>query len=130
MRLILLLLCLGSFGLSAQKKRIVPVQTFPINAKVLFTLQGTSDRAVLRVKKVDPNPYQLEVGDTILCTFFWSIKPVKDEMADFPGIGSGDEISVHIGVKKSPLNGSNQYTAYHYVNRTRSRSKQTAAEAQ
>ena len=104
----------------AQEKRIVPIETFPINATVLTTLQGMDDRAVLRVDKVEPNPHDINIGDTLLFTFYWSILPVKSKLANFPGVGSGDEISVHIAVKSSPFNGSPQYTAYHYKNRSRS----------
>jgi len=119
MRIWLFALLLISTVLSAQEQRIVPINTFPINATVITTLQGTDDRAVLRVEKVDPNQYGIEVGDTLLFTFYWSTMPIKSELATFPGLGSGDEISVHIAVASSPVNGSNQYTAYHYKNRSR-----------
>lgn len=121
MRFSLLALLLLSIAAKAQKSEIVTIETFPVNATVITTLEGLNDRAVLRIDKVEPNPYNIEVGDTLLFSFYWTILPVKSELANFPGIGNGDEISVHISVKASSLNGSYQYTAYHYKNRTRAR---------
>lgn len=120
MRFSLLALLFLSIAAKAQKSEIVTIETFPVNATVITTLEGLNDRAVLRIDKVEPNPYNIKVGDTLLFSFYWTILPVKSELANFPGIGSGDEISVHISVKASSLNGSYQYTAYHYKNRTRS----------
>ncbi len=120
MRFWLFALLLSTSALQAQEKRIVPIETFPVNATVITTLQGMNDRAVLRIEKVDPNPYDIKVGDTLLFTFYWTTLPVNSKLATFPGLGAGDEISVHIAVKSSPLNGNYQYTAYHYKNRTRS----------
>jgi len=99
-----------------------------MNATVLFTLEGTKDRAVLKVDRIEANDYDIKPGDTLICTFFWSILPVEDEMAKFPGVGAGDEISLHLGVKKSAVDGSWQYTAYHYKNRTRMQAKALKAE--
>jgi len=129
MRVWLLAFLLLGLGLKGQERQVIPIETFPINAKVLFTLQGTDDRAVLRVEKVDPNPYGIEIGDTLLFTFYWSTQAIKSDLATFPGIGAGDEISVRISVKRSPLNGSYQYTAYHYKNRSRLRSAANRQEA-
>lgn len=114
----LLFIALG-LSLQAQEQQIVTIETFPINAEVLFKLQGTNDKAVLKVERVNPNSFDVEVGDTLLCDFFWSTEPVKDELADFPGIEKGDEISIHIAAKRSPINGAWQYTAYHYKKRSR-----------
>ena len=117
MRFWTLLFVALSWSLKAQEQQIVTIDTFPINAEVLFKLQGTTDKAVLKVERVNPNTFQVEVGDTLLCDFFWSTQAVKDELADFPGIEKGDEISVHIGAKRSPINGAWQFTAYHYKKR-------------
>ncbi len=128
MRFLLLPFLFISLSVSAQKQRIVPINTFPMNATVLFTLEGTKDRAVLKVDRIEANDYDIKEGDTLICTFFWSILPVEDEMARFPGVGAGDEISLHMGVKKSAVDGSWQYTAYHYKNRTRMQAKALKAE--
>ena len=81
MRVWLLAFLLLGLGLKGQEREVIPIETFPINAKVLFTLQGTDDRAVLRVEKVDPNPYGIEIGDTLLFTFYWSTQAIKSDLA-------------------------------------------------
>ncbi|MCR9154850.1 MAG: hypothetical protein NXI09_12145 [Bacteroidetes bacterium] len=130
MRFLSLLLCFISLSLSAQKKQIVPIQTFPVNGTIMFKLEGTKDRAVLKVDKVEPNKYDINKGDTLICTFFWTTNPVKDEMANFPGVKAGDQISFRMGVQKSPLNGAWQYTVYHYKNRTHIKESMLKAEGQ
>lgn len=129
MRFFIVLFCVISLSLKGQNQRVVPIETFPVNATVLSTLQGLDDRAVLRVDKIEPNSYGIETGDTLICTFFWSIHPVKDKLADFPGLGAGDEISTRMGAQWSKIGQRWQFTAYHYKNRSRNQKQKAKAES-
>jgi len=111
---ITLVLIVASF--LSQAQNISQIETFPLNAQVYRLLQGTKDKALLIVDKVQKNDYQLSKGDTILADFYFTTKPIKDE-AQLCGIRPGDEISVRMSAKLNPLDRSYQFTAYHYKNR-------------
>jgi hypothetical protein len=109
------------FGLSGQGKRIVPIETFPVKATLINLLEGTLDRALLRIENVESNQFGLEVGDTIICTFYFSTQSVNDGVANFAGVGPMDKIRIHLSAVSSPLTGTFQYQGFHYVNTSRPR---------
>jgi hypothetical protein len=97
----------------SQEAIIEQLKTFPINLKVLNPLMGTNNMAILKVEKVEPNNFDLATGDTILCKFYFTLKPVKGEL-HMTGIKRGDNISTHMHSQLNPLSGSFQYEAFHY----------------
>jgi hypothetical protein len=99
-----------SFG---QEARIEQIETFPINLKVLNPLMGTNNMAILKVEKVETNNFDLVVGDTILCKFYFTLKPVEGEV-HLSGIGRGDFISTRMRAELNRYSGSYQYEAFHY----------------
>lgn len=96
-----------------QEARIEQIQTFPINLKVLNPLMGTNNMAILKVEKVEPNNYNLAVGDTILCKFYFTLKPVEGEV-HLSGISRGDFISTRMRAELNRFSGTYQYEAFHY----------------
>lgn len=106
----LLMLPLLALG---QEARIQQIETFPINVKVLNPLMGTNNMALLRVEKIDPNPYQLAEGDTILCKFYFTLKAVAGEK-HLSGINRGDYVSTRMSATYNQYSGSYQYEAFHY----------------
>lgn len=94
---------------------MVPIQTFPVNAQVIGTLEGTDDMAVLRIEKVDSNAMGLSVDDEILVEFYFSLKPIKN--TGMTGLKEGDHFSVRMSAKRDQRAGQWQYTAYHYKKR-------------
>lgn len=110
-------------SLMAQETKIVPVETFPINARVVSIMEGT-DRGVLEIQRIDtPNTYGLEQWDEIFVKFYFGTKPVKNE-AKLKGFTAGDFLSVRVGAQKNRLSGNWEYTAYHYVKVPRNRLEQ------
>jgi hypothetical protein len=107
---LLFILPLLSFS---QEASVEQLKTFPINLKVLNPLMGTNNMAILKVEKVEPNHFDLAVGDTILCKFYFSLRPVKGEV-HMTGIKRGDKISTHMHSQLNPFSGSYQYEAFHY----------------
>jgi len=97
----------------SQEARIEQIETFPINLKVLNPLIGTNNMAILKVEKVEPNNYNLTVGDTILCKFYFTLKPVEGEV-HLSGISRGDFISTRMHADLNPYSGAYQYEAFHY----------------
>jgi hypothetical protein len=106
----LLLMPILSFS---QKARYEQLKTFPINLKVLNPLMGTNNMAIMKVEKVEPNKMDLAVGDTILCKFYFTLKPVQGEV-HMSGINRGDYISTHMHAQLNPYSGAYQYEAFHY----------------
>jgi|GEM_PF-3292745 len=107
-----LLLLIPSLSFS-QEARIEQIETFPINLKVLYPLMGTNNMAILKVEKVEPNNYNLAAGDTILCKFYFTLKPVEGEV-HLSGISRGDFISTRMHADLNRFSGAYQYEAFHY----------------
>ena len=74
---------------------------------------GTNNMALLKVEKVEPNNFDLTVGDTILCKFYFTLKPVEGEV-HLSGIGRGDFISTRMRAELNRYSGTYQYEAFHY----------------
>tara|TARA_R110001592_G_scaffold362114_1_gene675026 strand:- start:74888 stop:75253 length:366 start_codon:yes stop_codon:yes gene_type:complete len=97
----------------SQEARYEQLKTFPINLKVLNPLMGTNNMAIMKVEKVEPNTVNLSIGDTILCKFYFTLKPVQGEV-HMSGINRGDYISTHMHAQLNPYSGAYQYEAFHY----------------
>jgi len=107
----LLLLCpLLCFS---QEARFQQLETFPINLKMLNPLMGTNNMAILKVEKVEPNNFNLAIGDTIICKFYFTLKPVQGEV-HMSGINRGDLVSTHMHARFNRYSGAFQYEAFHY----------------
>ncbi len=113
--LILTCIILLSVETYAQEPIVSPIETFPLNARLIAPLQGTNNRAVIRIERIDPNPYRLEVGDTLLARFYFSLKPVKGEK-DLVGLNKGDFFSARMAARQNNLDGSYYYEVFHYKN--------------
>lgn len=88
---VFLLFFLTSFVTYAQEKgktELVPLETFKIEAKVISTLEGRNDLAVLQMINTDKNPWDLKAKDEILATFLYTTKKTRE----FSGVKAGDTI--------------------------------------
>jgi len=98
----------------SSKLQMVPVKTFPVNATVLGLLDGSKTLAVLRIEKVDPNPYQLKEGSEILADFYFTTQPMKGEKK-LKGLKAQDFISVRLTAEHNRSTGQYDFTAFEYV---------------
>jgi hypothetical protein len=105
-------------GLLAQKdssqRQMVPVQTFPVNARVIGLLEDSKTLAVLRIEKVDSNKFNLDVGSEILVEFYFTTGPIKNR-AKLKGIKPNDFISVRLTGEPNAATGQVDFTAFEYV---------------
>lgn len=116
MRILLSLsLLLGFQFLRAQAAQIGEIKTFPVNATLIASLEGSQDRALMRIDKIERNKFGLEVGDTILAKFYFSLKKVKSE-PNLVGINAGDFFSARMAARPNSLGGGHYFQVYHYRN--------------
>lgn len=77
------------------KKVAIPIRTFNAKVKIIGVLQGTKDLAVIQVMEVDSNKFNLNVGDEVLCKFYFGTKPFVGE-EKYPGVKGGEIIQAQI----------------------------------
>ncbi len=108
------LACL-SISAFAQEPIVSPIETFPVNASLIAPLEGSSDRGIIRVDRIEPNPYHIEVGDTLLVSFYFGLKKLANEK-DLVGIKKGDKFSARMAARQNRLDGAYYYQVFHYKN--------------
>ncbi len=111
-------LLLVSFSLSAQEAKVVPIETFPVDATLISPLEGSIDRGIIRIERIQNNPYQIESGDTLLVKFYFTLKAMNNE-PDLVGIKSGETFSARMAARQNNFDGSYFYQVYHYKNISR-----------
>lgn len=100
---------------AAQEPIVTPIETFPVNATLISPLQGSINRGIIRIDRIEANPYNLAIGDTLLVRFYFSLKRVKGEK-DLVGIQAGDKFSARMAAQQNNLDGSYFYQVFHYKN--------------
>lgn len=94
-------------------KKLVRVETFRAQVQVIGVLEGRSDLAVVKVKQVEENKWNLKVGDEILTTFYFTTEPTNGRKK-YPGVEISDHIVVNIRGEMNSNGVQVDYTVFDY----------------